>query len=343
MAQPFRFSAALPELPKGAERALIAQFRGIQADLDQLREAKVATPVIVSKTYAARVGELVLLEPPTGGALVTLPPGTAANIRQHVLIALVAGALSVTIAITGNVGTINGTPTLTMTAKGLLDLVSVGDRGWVVHASTGGGGGLPPDADYGDITVSGAGTVWSIDPGAVGNAELANMNANTVKLNATAGAAPPTDFPVAANNFLLRLAGNIISGTGTQATTLLDVFTSVLKGLAPPSGGGIVNFLRADGTWAAPGGGGAAAMTDTTITLPYTGAHSGTAVVVDAAILAGSNVGIFWGDVLDTDANSPEMDAVTFTCIPAAGSMTVRVSSDKAPVGGPYKIRYLIG
>jgi hypothetical protein len=104
-----------------------------------------------------------------------------------------------------------------------------------------------------------------------------------------------------------------------------------------------VNFLRADGTWAAPGGGGAAAMTDTTITLPYTGAHSGTAVVVDAAILAGSNVGIFWGDVLDTDANSPEMDAVTFTCIPAAGSMTVRVSSDKAPVGGPYKIRYLIG
>lgn len=44
--------------------------------------------------------------------------------------------------------------------------------------------------------------------------------------------------------------------TGTQVTTLLDVFTSVLKGLVPASGGGTSNFLRADGTWAAPAGGG---------------------------------------------------------------------------------------
>jgi len=40
--------------------------------------------------------------------------------------------------------------------------------------------------------------------------------------------------------------------TGTQATTLLDAFTSSLKGLAPASGGGTANYLRADGTWAAP-------------------------------------------------------------------------------------------
>lgn len=38
--------------------------------------------------------------------------------------------------------------------------------------------------------------------------------------------------------------------TGTQATALLDPFTSALKGLVPASGGGTVNFLRADGTWA---------------------------------------------------------------------------------------------
>lgn len=43
--------------------------------------------------------------------------------------------------------------------------------------------------------------------------------------------------------------------TGTQATTLLDVFTSALKGLVPASGGGTTNFLRADGTWVAPPGG----------------------------------------------------------------------------------------
>jgi hypothetical protein len=345
MAQPFRFSAALPELPKGAERALIAQFRGIQADLDQLREAKVATPVIVSKTYAARVGELVLLEPPTGGALVTLPPGTAANIRQHVLIALVAGALSVTIAITGNVGTINGTPTLTMTAKGLLDLVSVGDRGWVVHASTGGGGGLPPDADYGDITVSGAGTVWSIDPGAVGNAELANMNANTVKLNATAGAAPPTDFPVAANNFLLRLAGNIISGTGTQATTLLDVFTSVLKGLAPPSGGGIVNFLRADGAWAAPGGGGGLTLSTVEVNLG-TGGVSGSFTIAGAGMTPGrpvlcvQAVGPYTGKgSLEDVAEEP----VWCTAVVASAVLITVYWQSSRPVGGNVKFNYAVG
>src|SRR5687768_6040150 len=60
-----------------------------------------------------------------------------------------------------------------------------------------------------------------------------------------------------------RLVGRITSGagdteelTGTQATTLLDVFTSALKGLVPSSGGGSTNYLRADGTWATPAGGG---------------------------------------------------------------------------------------
>lgn len=46
---------------------------------------------------------------------------------------------------------------------------------------------------------------------------------------------------------------NLDAVTGTAA---LNVFTSALKGLAPASGGGTTNFLRADGTWTAPAGGG---------------------------------------------------------------------------------------
>lgn len=46
--------------------------------------------------------------------------------------------------------------------------------------------------------------------------------------------------------------GNVEDLTGTQATTLLDVFTSTLKGLVPASGGGTVNYLRADGTFQNP-------------------------------------------------------------------------------------------
>jgi len=63
----------------------------------------------------------------------------------------------------------------------------------------------------------------------------------------------------ATSRFLGRItagAGDIEELTGTQATSLLDVFTSTLKGLVPASGGGTTNFLRADGTWAAPSGGG---------------------------------------------------------------------------------------
>ena len=44
------------------------------------------------------------------------------------------------------------------------------------------------------------------------------------------------------------------SDTGTDAT--LTAFNSTQAGLAPASGGGTTNFLRADGTWAAAGGGG---------------------------------------------------------------------------------------
>jgi hypothetical protein len=60
-----------------------------------------------------------------------------------------------------------------------------------------------------------------------------------------------------------RFIGRVTTGTGvpeamtgTQATTLLNTFTDSLKGLVPPSGGGTTNYLRADGTFAAPPGSG---------------------------------------------------------------------------------------
>jgi len=55
-------------------------------------------------------------------------------------------------------------------------------------------------------------------------------------------------------NVVADANGLLSTQTGTQSTALLDVFTSSLKGLAPASGGGTTNFLRADGTWAAAGG-----------------------------------------------------------------------------------------
>jgi hypothetical protein len=47
-------------------------------------------------------------------------------------------------------------------------------------------------------------------------------------------------------------------GTGVTSiaaiTAELNLFTSTLRGLVPPSGGGTANFLRADGNWVAPTG-----------------------------------------------------------------------------------------
>ena len=44
----------------------------------------------------------------------------------------------------------------------------------------------------------------------------------------------------------------LTAATATAQTALFDLFTSAVKGLAPASGGGAVNFLRADGTWVVP-------------------------------------------------------------------------------------------
>lgn len=70
-----------------------------------------------------------------------------------------------------------------------------------VQTAAGGNSGTIPDGDYGDITVSGGGTVWTLDGDSVAH---------------------------------------------------LNLFTSLLKGIVPASGGGATNFLRADVTWAAP-------------------------------------------------------------------------------------------
>lgn len=72
----------------------------------------------------------------------------------------------------------------------------------------------------------------------VSNAELADMAAGTLKGNNGGALGDPIDL------------------TATQVTAMLGNFTDLLKGLVPPSGGGTTNFLRADGVWAAPAGGG---------------------------------------------------------------------------------------
>lgn len=81
----------------------------------------------------------------------------------------------------------------------------------------------------------------------VNNASTSTYSANWIHIDIT--------MPVTS---VAGLTGVI---TAANLTAALNVFTSALKGLVPASGGGTTTYLRADGTWATPAGGGSAGTT----------------------------------------------------------------------------------
>jgi hypothetical protein len=80
--------------------------------------------------------------------------------------------------------------------------------------------------------VGGTQGATAIGTNVVTNAQRAQMATKTLKGNNTGATANEADLTVA------------------QVNAILPVFTSTLNGLAPLSGGGTSNYLRADGTWA---------------------------------------------------------------------------------------------
>ncbi|UOF76952.1 hypothetical protein [Bacteriophage sp.] len=158
------------------------------------------------------------------------------------------------------------------------------------------------DGDKGEITVSGAGATWTIDNNVVSLAKMAQVSTARFLGRVTAS------------------TGNVESLTGTQATMLLDVFTSSLNGVVPASGGGTLNFLRADGTWAAPAG--ASGVTSITGTANQITASASTGAVT---LSLPQNI---------ATGSSPTFNGMNLTSLDVSdGSATSAVATFTAPSG----------
>lgn len=163
-------------------------------------------------------------------------------------------------AITVNVGTTttigNSSIQITTNASGVFQVTIAGSQGATLIATVtggvgvvaiigsggtgggfgggGGGGGTVTDSNYGDITVSGTGTVWTVNPNVISLGKLAQVPTATFLGRITAG------------------TGNIESLTAAQATSLLNTYLGTTKGLVPAGSNSTTLFLREDGTWSLP-------------------------------------------------------------------------------------------
>lgn len=112
-------------------------------------------------------------------------------------------------------------------------------------------------------------------------------------------------------------------------------------GLMQKYPGGTTNFLRADGTFAAPpGGAGAFAVTQAIVSPPYPASRRHTVNVVDAAMAATDKILVSLAGVAETQANaSDSVDPLSMQALPKAGSFDLQLSF-LTPAAGPIVINY---
>ena len=189
------------------------------------------------------------------------PPGTFALSNDTVTNAILANVATATFKGRTTAGT--GDPEDLTVAQALALITSTSGGGTSNFLRADGTWNAPTasvaDGDKGDITVSSSGTVWTVDDDTISNAKLANVATATFKGRTTAATGDPEDLTVA------------------QALALM----------CSTSGGGTTNFLRADGTWAAPPGGGGVSDGDKG---DITVSSSGTVWTIDANAVGNSKL-----------------------------------------------------
>ena len=122
----------------------------------------------------------------------------------------------------------------------------------------------------------------------------------------------------------------------TDVTASLNAFTTSLKGLAPASGGGTTNYLRADGTWAAPLGSGTVTSVSVTSANGFAGTVA-TATTTPAITISTSITGLVKGNGTaisaatagtDYSAGTSALATGILKSTTSTGALTIAVAAD---------------
>ncbi len=177
----------------------------------------------------------------------------------------------------------------------------------------------------GGLEFTGSGEI-RIANSAVTNARLANMAAQSIKGNNTGAPAVALDLTVA------------------QTTEMLNVFSAVLKGLVPASGGGSTTFLNADGNFIVPP---TTSVKQTEVDFgDVMQVNSDTFHIVDTDVLLTSRIDCWLSGDAPTGKDADDViaeDPLKFIVVAANGAFNVYIEQPNGALNGTYKIDYVIG
>ena len=164
---------------------------------------------------------------------------------------------------------------------------------------------------------------------ATGRTSLELGGAAVLNVGTSAGTvAAGNDSRFSANLSYTASTRALASSTGTGAT--LPLFSSTDPGLVGGSGGGTTNFLRADGTWAAPpgggGGGGSGTVTSVGLSLPGVFSVTGSPVTTSGTLtasLATQSANLVWAGPTTGAAAAPSFRSLVAGDIPTIASSQV--------------------